>query len=686
MIEQVRLACETETCPKSDYVYYYCYHGHNQDEAVPFLRWIISQLCRRTTDIPAEAYATFQRGQEPSLKDLFRILQAILSNFRTVFIVVDALDESQPRENLLKVIEDLMSDHRFNNVQLLVTSREYKDIENTVATISDRISMSNPLVEADIKLYVEVRTKAEPRFQTWPQTLQEEVERSLSKGAKGMFRWAVCQIDILRRLRHMDKIKAALRDLPKGLDETYERIFSLIPAEDRELVQYALHWLCFRDVLWGTKSDTPSMCLLLDSYFYSRSQRRPSREVDHHFINAAALRESCGCLLSYTESYWEDELETGLRLSHYTVREFLESSRTTTPGAEFFKIVPGTSYEAACATIFRGALEAETIHDTHIDFRQSRAKFDEDCLFSASRALEKTEEFVQLDLAVKFLDHSKRHYEAFKSNELYSRLSEITIQDCGDNMTVAILVRLLHLGSFRLARELLGFLDPRLILADLEIYIDCVSYLSMEGISWEFTGSVLELFACHPVENGAFRFLLDHLLEHISDGIDYTRLLHLHTSNHILACTEHDQESERECVLTILLRKGASPRLRSCQITPLQMAVGCRDIVAVRLLLEAQADPNDSGDPDNTEWDDDGHLGDFTRFSGCSPLFILRHLPLVHYSDVSTERRASLDDIEELLLTFGAEETLSYETQSSKSVVGPSPVSNASDISWQVAQ
>ena len=109
--------------------------------------------------------------------------------------------------------------------------------------IAEPLSLSNSWVEVDIRLYVEEMINASRTFSRWPNELRQEVNEALAKGAKGMFRWAVCQLDIFRRLKTTDRIRKAISSLPKTLDETYERIFSYIHADDRALVRHVLWWI-----------------------------------------------------------------------------------------------------------------------------------------------------------------------------------------------------------------------------------------------------------------------------------------------------------------------------------------------------------------------------------------------------------------------------------------------------------
>ncbi|EMT72196.1 hypothetical protein FOC4_g10004055 [Fusarium odoratissimum] len=181
--------------------YYYCYFGHHQDEAAPFLRWIITQLSRRAEVVSTLMHDLFGRGGEPSISELLDALEQILQVFNCVYVVIDAVDESNPRDDLLDVIQALITDRRFPNLQILVTSREYIDIERVMEKVSVSVPMSNKLVEQDIRLNIQSILRSNTKFQSWPDDLLIEVEDAVSTQAKGMFRWAVCQLHELQRLK-----------------------------------------------------------------------------------------------------------------------------------------------------------------------------------------------------------------------------------------------------------------------------------------------------------------------------------------------------------------------------------------------------------------------------------------------------------------------------------------------------
>lgn len=311
VIERTRSICETKG-KKEKCIYYYCYHGRNQDETTPFLRWLVSQLLQGLDEMPRAAYDTYESCAEPDFQQLLSILGEALRSFDRIYVAIDALDESQSRIHLLSLLEKLIMETRFAKIQLLATSREYEDISRKMISISQPLSMSNSFVEADIRLYVAAKIRENPRFQRWPEDLRIEVENALSTGAKGMFRWAVCQLDILRRLHPKFKIREAIRSLPETLDETYERIFSCIDVEDQDLVRHALHLVCFDDFLWNGRAPLPAR-VLLDSYgVLNQTNNRPT--PNDFLPNLDTLKEVCGCLASFSHRAGGD----AAYIAHYT--------------------------------------------------------------------------------------------------------------------------------------------------------------------------------------------------------------------------------------------------------------------------------------------------------------------------------------------------------------------------------
>jgi hypothetical protein len=184
IIEQVKAHCSNNLglC----HAYYYCHYSHNQDEGTSFLKWIIAKLCRHAMWIPAQLKKIHDHGYEPNFAELENALEAVLGKFEMTYVVIDAVDESTPRDDLLAVIETIVIGKRFKNLKVLATSREHFDIEKVFAGISESISMSNSLVEKDIKLFVHSRLLSGPLVRRFKHLLNQ-IEGVLVTGAQGMY-------------------------------------------------------------------------------------------------------------------------------------------------------------------------------------------------------------------------------------------------------------------------------------------------------------------------------------------------------------------------------------------------------------------------------------------------------------------------------------------------------------------
>lgn len=193
IIEDVKKYCSTIPSNDVTYSYYYCYFGRNQDELPHLLRWVINQLCRKCEYVPKEILDYFKVSEQPSISVLIQALSAVLRNFRRVYIILDALDESLERHNLLRLLEQLAGDS-FEKIGLLAMSRKEIDIEIFLEPISTPVSLSNPHVDEDIRIYVENQLQIHYRLCKWPMPLLKEISDALVKGAKGMYVMKPCDI------------------------------------------------------------------------------------------------------------------------------------------------------------------------------------------------------------------------------------------------------------------------------------------------------------------------------------------------------------------------------------------------------------------------------------------------------------------------------------------------------------
>ncbi|KAL9617227.1 MAG: hypothetical protein Q9160_007955 [Pyrenula sp. 1 TL-2023] len=369
LAEEIERRCTSSSSEslKLDHMYYYCYFGHNQDESTHFLRWVIGQLCRQSSRIPQEVLDMYESGKSPTLSQLLSALCSTLEVFERAYVVLDAVDESLPRADLLRVIRDLSQDARFSALGLIVTSRQYIDIEQIMGSCSMPVPMTNQFVEDDIRALVHSTIQKDARYQKWPEDLKREMQDTVPKKAEGMFRWAVCQIDILRRLKpDISIIRAALSNLPRTLDETYERILLEIPEDDWLPVQHVLHWLMFHNELFKTEM---SLNTLLQAMQYNSASS--SRHYPDLIHDLEGLRERCGCLIMVQQ---EPEMQNGVSevlrperqmvlFAHYTVKEYLQSSRISQKRVGFFALAQEKIQKQFAEIALRQALDIQPDDD-----------------------------------------------------------------------------------------------------------------------------------------------------------------------------------------------------------------------------------------------------------------------------------------------------------------------------------
>jgi hypothetical protein len=364
IIEIVKSRCKTVQSKDVACVYYYCYFGRSQDETSPLLRWIIDQLIRCCQYIPNEILDCFRAGQQPSVSTLVVALSSLAKKFQKIYLFVDALDESLERQNVLDLLLTLAGPG-FDNISLLVTSREKIDIKIAIGSTTESISLSNPYVDDDIRTYVRNQVKLHRKLSVLEPALRTEIEDGLVQGAKGMyvsryplfypcicnlpslprFRWAACQIDVLGRLHNASDIRKALSELPETLEDIYERILLGIHPRHRRIAQKVLALLAFHSDIFDDDGGAAALAeaAIIDV-------ERLKFDPKDRLLSHGDLFEICSCLI--TESG-----ENGVKLAHYTVKEFLVSERIKNSPATEFQTSEDIANGLICKTMLIYLLE-----------------------------------------------------------------------------------------------------------------------------------------------------------------------------------------------------------------------------------------------------------------------------------------------------------------------------------------
>src|SRR5712691_8930030 len=255
-------------------IFYFHFGDTTKQDARHLLSSVLFQLCSQSDNfspILSSIYSSHGNGsREPSIFTLRECLKQILAlqGKAPLYIVLDALDECPnssgvrtKRREVLEIVKELI-DLKLPHVHFCVTSRPEIDIRAVFEPLNPYdVSLHNQAGQIkDLAEYVKSVVGSDATMQNWPAKVKEFVIDTLAKMGGGMyvivvltpsipfscedvrFRWTYCQLETLRECPLRD-IRSTLDELPKTLDETYERILQAIPEKKRKDAHCIFQWL-----------------------------------------------------------------------------------------------------------------------------------------------------------------------------------------------------------------------------------------------------------------------------------------------------------------------------------------------------------------------------------------------------------------------------------------------------------
>ncbi|KAL8791172.1 MAG: hypothetical protein Q9195_006011 [Heterodermia aff. obscurata] len=506
--------------------------------------------------------------------------------------------------------------------------------------------------------------------------------------AESRFRWAVCQLDALKRLkseRHI--VMKALKNLPKTLDETYDRIFTVIPAEERLYVHFVLRWIAHHNELWN--EDGMPCKVLIEAA--GASTVMITEEPNERFYDQDTLREICGCLIEIlpTSDKTLGFTSHSVTFAHYTVLEYLVSGRMSRGAAARHDAIEASSSEHFIEISMSEvqSVRSENLWSikSEIDYghvlKAIYSNFTSYSMGSGMLSLYRwpdkiCRQSVLRKLAEDFLNPSRPHFKNtvavaslmelrhvfpdlnFPSELMFWRIEWSS--EVSTNAKHVYLLLLLCVSCKVYALLIKNFLqedDHKHLLQSRIKYRRITSFsLSYRQVDVEenvlFDGTISEVFAQR--------------LTMINHEDDISLLMEIGTGQFdlsvalLLSIGSHDPQNcyWKKCSTQKLLELGADPNLRGYIVTPLQIATYCMDFDGASLLLRYGAHPNSSGCSDTAAWKRDTVMGYLNHLHGASPLRILRKYTYIAEHDKAETSwiPEAREQLEELLLQYGAEE------------------------------
>ncbi|KAI9148357.1 putative ankyrin repeat protein [Paramyrothecium foliicola] len=185
----------------------------------------------------------------PTIEDLCSCLDTICGAYSRIFIVIDALDESD-RVCCQQLLEQLFNLQKKRHINLLATSRHIPWIESLFKK-EDYLEIL--AAKQDVASYVHSRMNKFPSFVNKDPQLQEEIGKEVAKAVDGMFLLARLHLESLAGEQTVKALRKALKEITKGpntyqsaYDRAYEKVMERIngqrPQETTLAIQL-LSWL-----------------------------------------------------------------------------------------------------------------------------------------------------------------------------------------------------------------------------------------------------------------------------------------------------------------------------------------------------------------------------------------------------------------------------------------------------------
>lgn len=131
----------------------------------------------------------------------------------------------------------------------------------------------------------------------------------------------------------MPKIRKALQNLPIGLDATYDRILQSIDSDFQRQVLGSLKWLAFskRTLTIGELSEVFTL-------YTMNSNDGIFDEAERPFFCTDILKYFSGLIVTHDSNTWSDPSRNSVRLVHFSLKEYLTSSRVLEGSTSVFSL------------------------------------------------------------------------------------------------------------------------------------------------------------------------------------------------------------------------------------------------------------------------------------------------------------------------------------------------------------
>src|SRR5579859_105414 len=167
--------------------YYFDFNDPQKQNPTNMLYSLLAQLSESI--IPLEVqhlYITCRNGtQESTITQLVDTLLSLTKRGSSIYIILDALDESRPLKELLQIIKTIIQSE--SEINMLVTSRREYEIGTWFQDLMNfKIAIEDQRVDMDINTHVRQCLKNDSILREWDEDLKLTITTTLTSKAHGM--------------------------------------------------------------------------------------------------------------------------------------------------------------------------------------------------------------------------------------------------------------------------------------------------------------------------------------------------------------------------------------------------------------------------------------------------------------------------------------------------------------------
>ncbi|KLO90526.1 Uncharacterized protein LW93_10943 [Fusarium fujikuroi] len=332
-------------------IFFFCDNKvDTRNTAVSILRGLMHQLISHQPDlvntiIPQWKQQSNQLFQEKSFGALWKLFEDAIaqSKFRTIYCVIDALDECEASSlSLLLRKFERLSRRRMSSspkMKLICLSRRYPENIPEALSLFTKLELDTMIAkEEDISRFISVQVQELAQKKQLSRKMRSMLQETFLQKSEGTFLWVSYMSQDLQK-QGLLGFEASLDMLPTGLDAVYERILQNIEFEKGRIIYDILYWILV------------AMRPLTISELCEAVSMKPTRLLAREEV-CIELIKSCGHLLQTTDRQIGNSVQRTVTFLHQSAKDYLMKFELPF-GSQILRLAPTQLHEHATIVLIQ---------------------------------------------------------------------------------------------------------------------------------------------------------------------------------------------------------------------------------------------------------------------------------------------------------------------------------------------